>query len=130
MTRKEIYAEMEDMLGFVPTFLKAVPDSSLEPQWQTMKLTQFGESPVPNKYRQLIGLGVAAVTKCQYCACFHMEVAKLYGATEDEMKDAVRFAGVSANWSTWLNGLQFDYDQFRKEVKKIVEHVRSATPAR
>ena len=30
MTRNEIYQEMEQMLGLVPTFFKVLPDSSIE----------------------------------------------------------------------------------------------------
>ena len=130
MTRKQIYAEIEGMLGVVPSFLKAVPDSSLELQWQTMKRIQFDEGPIPNKYRELIGVAIAAVTKCRYCAYFHTQAAKLNGATEEEIQDAVRFAGSSATWSAWLNGLQFDFGQFQKEVNQVCEHVRAMSSVR
>jgi alkylhydroperoxidase/carboxymuconolactone decarboxylase family protein YurZ len=77
MNRHEVYKDIEEMFGFVPTFLKAVPDSSLELEWKLMKRAQFEEGPVPNKYRELIGLAVSAVTRCRFCTLFHTEVAKL-----------------------------------------------------
>ena len=126
MTRKQVYADIEGMFGMVPSFLKALPDSSLELQWQAMKRIQFEDGPIPNKYRELIGVAISAITKCRYCAYFHTEAAKLNGATEEEILDAVRFAGSSASWSTWLNGLQFDFGDFKNEIDQACEHIQSA----
>jgi len=124
MNRKEIYKQIADMLGLVPGFFRAIPDSSLEMEWQLFKRVQFEEGPIPNKYRELIGLGVAAATKCRYCALFHTEAAKLNGATDAEIEDAVHFAKSSAGWSTYINGLQIDYDEFKEEIQKIAEYIR------
>ena len=119
------------MFGLVPSFLKLLPDSSLELEWHLMKRVQFDEGPIPNKYRELIGLGIAATTKCRYCTLFHTEVARLHGATEEEIEDAVHYAKSSAGWSAYLNGLQVDYEQFRSELQQIGEYVRAkqAVPA-
>jgi AhpD family alkylhydroperoxidase len=99
VSRKQVYQEIEEMLGLVPSFFKAIPDSSLEMEWNLFRRVQFEEGPIPNKYRELIGLGIAAVTKCRYCAFFHTEAAKLNGATDAEIEDAVHFAKSSAGWS-------------------------------
>jgi len=126
MTRKEVYSQIEEMFGLVPSFIKAIPDSALELEWQLMKRVQFDEGPIPNKYRELIGVAIAAVMKCRYCALYHTEVAKLNGATDAEIEDAVHFAKSSAGWSTYLNGLQIDYEEFKSEILQACEHVRSA----
>lgn len=125
MTRNEVYSEIKEMFGIVPTFVKSIPDSSLEMEWRLMKQIQFEEGPIPNKYRELIGLGIAAVTKCRYCLVFHTEAARLNGATDAEIEDAVHFAKSTAGWSAYVNGMQFDYEQFRQEVKKMVEYARA-----
>jgi AhpD family alkylhydroperoxidase len=125
MRREEVYKDIEGMFGFVPSFFKAVPDSSLDLEWKLMKRVQFDEGPIPNKYRELIGLGIAAVMKCRYCTLFHTEIAKLNGASDAEIEDAVHFAKSSAGWSTYLNGLQIDYNEFKEEVKRAVDYVRS-----
>jgi len=130
MTRKQVYADIEGMFGIVPSFLKALPDSSLELQWQAMKRIQFEDGPIPNKYRELIGIAISAITKCRYCAHFHTEAAKLNGATEQEIQDAIRYAGSSASWSTWINGLQLDFDDFKKEINQACDHIRSAAVAK
>jgi AhpD family alkylhydroperoxidase len=125
MNRQEVYREIEEMFGLVPSMFKVVPDSSLELEWRLLKRVQFDEGPIPNKYRELIGVAIAAATKCRYCALYHSEVAKLNGATEDEIEDAVHYAKSSAGWSTYINGLQLDYDEFKDEVLQACEHVRS-----
>lgn len=124
MMREEIYKDIAGMFGLVPTFFKAIPDSSLEMEWSLMKKVQFEEGPIPNKYRELLGIAIAAVTKCRYCVLFHTEAAKLNGATEAEIEDAVHFAKSSAGWSTYLNGLQFDFDQFKDEMRQAAEYIR------
>ena len=125
MARQEVYREMEEMFGLVPEFFKAIPDSTLELEWRLFKQIELDEGAIPNKYRELIGLGIAATTKCRYCALFHMEAAKMFGASEAEITQAVQYAKNSAGWSTWLNGLQFDYEQFKDETHRIVDYVHS-----
>lgn len=124
MTRDEIYNEIEQMFGLVPSMFKAVPDSSLELEWQLFKRVQLEEGAIPNKYRELIGVAISAISKCRYCAYFHTELAKLNGATEAEIEDAIHYAKSSAGWSTYINGLQLNYDDFTAEVDKACEHVR------
>jgi AhpD family alkylhydroperoxidase len=129
MTREQVYDEITGMFGLVPSMFKEVPDSTLELEWRLFKAVQFDPGPIPNKYRELIGVAIAAVTKCRYCVVFHTEVAKLNGATQAEIEDAVHYAKSSAGWSTYINGLQIDYDQFKDEVLQACEHVRSLTAA-
>ena len=124
MNRQQIYKEIEGMMGIVPSFFKVVPDSSLELEWQLMKRVQMEAGPIPNKYRELIGLAVAAATRCRYCTFFHSEMAKLNGASEAEIGDAVHFAKSTMGWSTYLNGLQIDYDQFKAELLKVSQYIR------
>ena len=129
MNREEIYKEIEQMFGLVPSMFKAVPDSSLELEWKLFKQVQFDEGLIPNKYRELIGVAIAAVSKCRYCALYHTEVARLYGATDAEIEDAVHYAKSSAGWSTYINGLQLDFDQFQEEIRRACEHVRALQKA-
>jgi AhpD family alkylhydroperoxidase len=129
MSREEIYKEIEQMFGLVPSMFKAVPDSSLELEWKLFKRVQSDEEPIPNKYRELIGVAISAVSKCRYCALYHTEVARLYGATDAEIEDAVHYAKSSAGWSTYINGIQLDYDQFQDEIRRACEHVRALQKA-
>jgi len=124
MTRDEVYAEVEEVFGLVPSFVKEMPDPSLELEWKLFKRVQMDEGPVPNKYRELIGLGIAAVTKCRYCVIYHTELAKLNGATDAEIEDAVHYAKSSAGWSAYLNGLAVDYETFKDEIRRACDYAR------
>ena len=125
MDREKIYKEIEEIFGLVPSMFKSIPDSSLELEWKLFKTVQFEEGPIPNKYRELIGVALSAITKCRYCAYFHTEIAKLNGASDAEIEDAVHYAKSTAGWSTYVNGLQLDYETFKDEVNRACEHVRS-----
>lgn len=125
MKRQEIYKEIEQTLGLVPSFFKLVPDRSLELEWNLFKTLQLEDSPIPHKYRELIGVAISAVTKCRYCSYFHTEVAKLFGATNEEIEDAVHYAKSSAGWSTYLNGMQVDYDQFTTELDQSIRYIKA-----
>ncbi len=124
MKREDVYKEMEDSFGFVPSFFKLVPVSSLEHEWELFKAVQMNETVIPNKYKELIGVGISAAVRCRYCSLFHTEMARLNGATDAEIEEAVHFAKSSAGWSTYLNGMQVDYGQFKEEVLRACDFVR------
>jgi AhpD family alkylhydroperoxidase len=126
MDRQQVYKEIEHVFGLVPSFFHTIPDDSLELEWRLFKRIQFDAGPIPNKYRELIGVALSAVTHCRYCIAYHTELARLNGATEAEIEDAVHYAKSSAGWSTYLNGMQVDYDQFRRELMQACDHVRQA----
>jgi AhpD family alkylhydroperoxidase len=124
MDRKEIYREIKETLGLVPTMFKALSDSTLELEWNLFKATN-SESAISNKNKELIGVAISAVTKCKFCVFFHTEMAKLHGATDEEVEDAVHFAKHTAGWSTYVNGIQLDYEQFKEEIKQVCDYIRS-----
>jgi AhpD family alkylhydroperoxidase len=128
MNREQIYKEMEHTLGLVPSFFKMIPDSSLEAEWELFKSIELSESKIPNKYRELIGLGIAGATKCQYCALFHTEAARLFGASEEEIEEAMHYAKFTSGWSTYINGLQINFEQFKNEILRICEYVHANQP--
>jgi AhpD family alkylhydroperoxidase len=117
-------------LGLVPEFFRRVPDYLIPSEWQTFKSLDLNpETAIPLKYKQLIGLAVSGATRCRYCAYFHAEAARLFGASEDEITETALMAKSTMGWSTYLNTLQFDYDEFTKEFDQIAEHVRSGMTA-
>lgn len=122
--KAQVYKEIEETFGLVPSFMKTIPDSTIEQEWELFKKIQIEAGEIPNKYRELIGLGLSAVSKCRYCTLFHTEMAKLYGASDEEIEEAVHYAKSSAGWSAYLNGMQADYDQFKDELRRAGEHAR------
>ena len=124
MNKQQVYNEIKETFGIVPTFFKAIPENTLEQEWNLFKATQIEESAIPNKYKELIGLGIAAATKCRFCAYYHTEAARLNGATDAEIEDAVHVAKATAGWSAYINGLQIDFEQFKSEMQQMVKYVR------
>lgn len=129
MTREDVYKEMDAAFGLVPSFMKHVPDNRLELEWKLILQAQFAEGPIPNKYRELIGVAISAATRCKYCTYFHAAGARLEGATEAEIEDAISYAKSTMGWSTYVNGMQEDYNTFVAEVDAICEHVRNQKAA-
>jgi AhpD family alkylhydroperoxidase len=125
MARAAIYKEIEAMFGLVPSMFKSVPDATLEYEWRLFKGVQFDPGAIPNKYRELIGVAISAVTRCRYCTFFHTMLAKLNGATDAEIEDALHYAKSSAGWSAYVNGLQLDWEQFKAEISQACDYVRS-----
>jgi len=130
-SRAAVEADIEQTLGIVPSFFNGVPDYLLPTEWASFKALQLGETAIPNKYKELIGLAVSGATRCRYCAYFHAEAARLFGATDEEIAETAMVAKNTMGWSTYLNSMQIDYDTFVAEFDVIAAHVRaqSAEPA-
>jgi AhpD family alkylhydroperoxidase len=129
MARSDVEADIRETLGLVPQFISDLPDSLIESEWQSFKNLELAETAIPNKYKELIGLGVSGATRCRYCAYFHTEAAKLFGATDEEVAEAALMAKHTMGWSTYLNARQYDYDEFKREFDQIASHVRSQMAA-
>ena len=71
---------------------------------------------LPAKTRELIALGVAAQIPCQYCIYYHTKAAAAFGATEEEIREAVHMSSLVRHWSTVLQGNQYDLDAFKAET--------------
>ncbi len=122
--KSDLFREIEELFGQVPKWLAEMPEEGLGGFWGLMKDFYLAETKIPNKYKELIGLAVSGATRCKYCALFHTEAAKLFGATDAELAEASLMAGVTMCGSTFLNAQLTDYDQFAKETKEIVAFVR------
>jgi AhpD family alkylhydroperoxidase len=129
-SRSDVDRDMKETLGLVPEFFERVPDYLVPTEWASFKNLQLSDqTAIPNKYKELIGLAVSGATRCRYCAYFHTEAARLFGASEDEITETALIAKNTMGWSTYLNTLQFDYDKFVEEFDQIAAHVREQMAA-
>lgn len=129
MSRQDVHAEMKEMFGTVFSFVDTIPDAFIDAEWDLIKRVQFAETLIPNKYKELMGLAISAVSRCRYCALMHTEAARLFGATDAEIQEAVHYAKLVSGWSIYINGLQVDYDTFTDEVRRIVDYVTAQSKA-
>ncbi len=121
--RSEVEQEIKETIGLVPGFFDRIPDEYLDVEWEVFKRLQLGETLIPNKYKELMGIALHSETKCRYCTLFHTEAAKLFGATDEEIQEAAHYAKMSLGWSAYLNGMQTDYDQFAAELQQVGEYL-------
>src|SRR5579863_1489896 len=124
-------ADIAKTIGFVPQFFLKFPEEALPGAWEEMKTLQLNpKTALPGREKELVGLAVASQVPCKYCIYAHTEFAKLNGASEAEIGEAVAMAGLTRHWSTFLNGIQTDEAKFRAEIAKVVENVKKAIAAK
>lgn len=126
-TSEEIRQEVEKTLGVMPTFLKELEGDpvALEHSWALIQKFILGESQIPPKYRELMGVAVASAVHCRFCVTFHSAVAKLFGATDEEIKEAAFLAKHTVGWSAFVDGTLADIGQLEKELAQVAQHMSS-----
>jgi AhpD family alkylhydroperoxidase len=121
---KKAEAEMKGAFGTVPLMLENYPEDLRASAWEWFKATQSPDGAIPAKYSELISLGVASQIPCNYCIYAHTTMAKMLGATDAEIKAAVASAAGTRHWSTVLNGTGVEFEEFKAEWDKILEHIK------
>jgi AhpD family alkylhydroperoxidase len=122
--------DIQQTLGFVPEFLRRFPDAGRAGAWKQFRDVEMNpKTALSGKEKELVGLAVASQVPCRYCVVAHTEFAKLNGATDNEISEAVAMAALTRNLSTMLNGLQVDEAQFRRDVNRLVKGAQAAAKA-
>jgi AhpD family alkylhydroperoxidase len=113
--------DVEQTLGFVPSFIKAMPKAGFAGAWYQLKDLEFSEdTALSPKVKSLIGLAVVSQIPCSYCIWADAASARHAGASDEEIREAVAIAATERFWSTMLNGLEIDLDQFKAEFGPLV----------
>lgn len=111
------YKDIEQAFGKVPGFIKAFPAAGVTGAWNEAKGMLFsGDTALTVKEKSLISLAVSAQIPCQYCVWSDTNDARRAGATEEEIAEAVTVAALARHWSTWLNGMQVDFAEFKADL--------------
>lgn len=126
MTREVLYRDIEGKLGIVPTVFKAMPDDELELEWKLFQRVQLDDQTLPAKYRELIGLAAASAVGDLYCMVAHRELAKLFGATDEELERTAAIAKSVAGFGAYLTGCDINLETMRQEIGQICDFVRTA----
>lgn len=120
-TADQARAEIEAVLGFVPTFITSYPEAAIPGLWAQLRDFQLNpHTALSPKEKELIAVAVAAQVPCSYCTYSHTRFAKLQGATEEEIQEAVAVASLIRQSSTILNGSGLELDQWRLEVDRMI----------
>ena len=121
----ETRENIEETLGLYPGFFEGIPKEDVVREWPGFERYVLGESEIPAKYRELMGLAVAANIKCPYCQHFHASAAKLRGATDAELAETAALASQVARWSAMIHAQGYDLDTFKDETEQIGEHLQA-----
>lgn len=114
-------AQIQQLYGSVPDFLARFAPAGLPGAWKEMRDVEMSPTTaLSGKTKSLIGIAVASQVPCRFCLAADTEFAKMEGATEAEIQEAIGMAAITRHWSTYLNGTQQDEAQFRRDVDKLV----------
>lgn len=97
-------------------FSDTYPEYALKSALEAQDILEGKGAQLDVKTRDLIALAVAAQIPCTYCVYAHLKDARAHGASESEIREAVATAANVRHWSTVLNGMGYDYEEFKKEL--------------
>jgi AhpD family alkylhydroperoxidase len=80
---RNILKEFVDGLGGLSKSNGKVVQAFMDLQGAT-----FGDSAIPNKYKELISVAIGVYNRCQYCIVYHVYKAYETGATREEILEA------------------------------------------
>ena len=115
--------EIEQTFGSFLSMFEVFPKDALPGAWENFKQLQSPENVIPPKYRELMQLSVASQIPCVYCVYYHTTVAKAFGATDEEIKEAVAHGAQSRQWSMVLQGNQIAFEDFKAEVDAALKYM-------
>ena len=118
-------AEMKAMFGSVPVMFTKLPMHVRTSAWEWFKSIGNPDAAIPPKYGELIGLAVASQIPCEYCVYAHTSMAKMLGASEEEIREAVMKSADVRHWSTILNGNQVSFESFKSNWDDILAFVKT-----
>lgn len=102
--------------GEPPRYLQdSYPEHALKSALAARAVLEGEDAALDAKTRELIGLAVAAQIPCTFCVYAHTTKARALGASEAEIREAVATAATTRQWSTVLNGMGVDLDDFKAE---------------
>jgi AhpD family alkylhydroperoxidase len=114
-----------NMFGSVPVMFTKLPMHVRANAWEWFKSISNPDAAIPAKYGELIGLAVAAQIPCEYCVYAHTTMAKMLGATDQEIQEAVVKGAEVRHWSTILNGNHISFESFKSNWDEILEFVKA-----
>jgi len=105
-TAKLVYDDIKQTFGMIPNLFKAMAAADpcwLEMNWYREKKIMIEEGPLDNKTRELIAFAVSVVNNCEYCSLVHENMARMQGASKDEINHARQIIELFASFNVITN---------------------------
>jgi len=112
------FASAQDAPKF---FADTYPEHALDEALKWYGTLRGEDAALDTKTIELVMLGVSAQIPCRYCVHGHVTGARAAGATEAEIREAIAAAAAVRMWSTVLNGMDYDYDDFVAELDAMYD---------
>lgn len=87
-------------------------DPAFTEDFHNMYATTWGEGAIPKRYKELTGVSISVVERCEPCLRFHLHNAKDAGATAKEMAEALRI-GLLTGGSITLPIMRSGYEEIK-----------------
>ena len=110
---KELYEEIRSAFGMVPNFFKA--QAAIDPEWawlnwKKVKHIMLRDTALDRKTKEIIAMVVSLINHCQYCHLAHKTMALQAGATEEELKEAIKVMELFQSFNAIADALQVTCD--------------------
>lgn len=63
----------------------------------------YSEGAIDKKHKELMGLAISVVTRCNECICYHIEGCKKSGASDEEIIEAINIGVIGGGSITYPN---------------------------
>jgi uncharacterized peroxidase-related enzyme len=110
---KEVYEDIQKTFGMVPNFFKAqaaVDPSWLELNWLREKQIMIAEGALDRKSKEIIALVVSLVNRCEYCSLAHESMARMVGASKEEINEVKKVVELFASFNSIADSLKVPCD--------------------
>jgi len=115
--------EIEQTFGTFPSWFAGYPKHALPEAWELYKTLKGPKSSISSKNAELIQLAVASQIPCVYCVYFHRISAKGFGATDEEINEAVALGAETRHWSMVLQGSGISFEDFKAEFDAAMKYM-------
>jgi len=110
---KQVFDEIQDTFGMVPNFFKAqaaVDPEWLEVNWKREKLIMLADGALDRKTKEIIALVVSMVNQCEYCSLAHESMARMVGASQEEINEVKKVVELFSSFNIIADSLQIPCD--------------------
>jgi AhpD family alkylhydroperoxidase len=110
----EIQEKIEKYFGFVPKIFQVLSENppALKAYFEKLEVIMRDESLNPLT-KEFISIGAAAALGAEHCLATHLEVARVFGATNDQLMLAILMGSLIAETDALATSLRV-YEEFKK----------------
>jgi len=96
--------DIEDMKEYRKEYnLKLIQADDFFKQFGELDDKTYSDGAIDKKHKELMGLAISIVSRCNECICYHIEGCKNFGASIDEIIEAIKIGVIGGGSITYPN---------------------------